>query len=156
MDYLYRFAGTQRALARWQVGLLTWLFLAAGSSVLPTFEKTRGAEPSTAPSRRTDTIRLIVDYSDGVEKHFNAIPYRDKMTILECLRAAAAHRHGINLNLRGDGSTAFLTEIDGLANSGLSGRNWVYRVNNTLGDQGIGKRTLQPGDTVLWKFDTYE
>ena len=39
-----------------------------------------------APNR---TVRLIVDYGDGVEKHFTALAFREGMTVMDALKAAA-------------------------------------------------------------------
>lgn len=110
------------------------------------------AEPTAATA--TKTVKVIIDYCDGVEKHFASIPWREGMTVLEALKSAQAHPRGIRVVQRGTGATAFVTQIDDLANEG-NGRNWVYRVNGKLGDVGCGARQLVAGDSVLWKFEVY-
>lgn len=114
---------------------------------------------AVAQTKSTDddpqVVRMIIDYNDGCQKHFTAIVWRKEMTVLDVLRAAERHPRGIRARVRGKDSTAFLTEMDGLKNGQANGRNWIYRVNGKLGDQGIGKRIVSRGDTVLWKFDTY-
>ena len=35
-----------------------------------------------APAEKAPTVRLIVDYGDGVEKHFTALPFKKGMTVL--------------------------------------------------------------------------
>ncbi len=101
------------------------------------------------------TVRLVVDYGDGVEKHFTAIPWKPKMTVFDVLQAAARHRRGIRVRHRGSGETTFVLEIDGLKNEGRSGRNWVYRVDGKLGDRSCGVYRVKAGQTVLWTFATY-
>ena len=100
------------------------------------------------------TVRMVVDYGDGVQKHFTKLAWRDGMTVLDALTAAAKHPRGIKIKYRSKGATAFLTKIDELENEGRA-RNWVYRVNNKLADRGFGIFPLKPGDTVLWKFGEY-
>jgi hypothetical protein len=109
----------------------------------------RGADPETPP-----TVRLIIDYGDGVEKHFTALAWKDGMTILDVLEAAKAHARGIKFTCRGKESTAFLTEMDGLENEG-SGKNWVFRVNDKLGTKSFAITPVKAADTVLWRFGEY-
>ena len=77
------------------------------------------------------------------------------MTIGQVMDYAAAHKHGVNIEVRGKGSTALLVKIDDLKNQGAKGPNWIFRVNDKLGDRSFAITPLKPGDTVLWKFDTY-
>ena len=53
------------------------------------------AEPKAA------TVRLVVDYGDGAQVHFTALPWREGMTVLDALGAAQAHPHGITFSQRG-------------------------------------------------------
>lgn len=99
-------------------------------------------------------VRLVVDYGDGVQKHFVGLPHFDGMTVHDLLVAASQHTRGIRFQVRGEGSTAFLVDIDGVVNDGSNGLNWVYRVNHKVADQGFASFVLSAGDTVLWKFDS--
>lgn len=107
------------------------------------------ADPEAPP-----TIRLIIDYGDGVEKHFTALAWKDGMTVLNALEAAKDHARGIRFACRGKDATTFLTEIDGLENEG-NGKNWVFRVNDKLGSKSFAVTPLKAGDTVLWRFGEY-
>ena len=104
----------------------------------------------------TKTVKLIVDYGDGVEKHFSQLKCQDKTTVFDLMQQAAQHRRGIRFEHRGKGATVLLTQIDDVKNQDGPGRNWIYRVNDKLGDRSIGIHELKPGDTVLWKFETYQ
>jgi hypothetical protein len=108
-----------------------------------------------AMASAADTVKLVVDYGDGVEKHFTQLAYKKDMTVLDAVRTAEKHAHGIKAEVRSSGSTAFLTQIDDVKNEG-SGKNWVFRVNGKLGDRSIGIHQLQAGDAVLWRFQEYE
>jgi hypothetical protein len=109
----------------------------------------QGAAPDAPP-----VVRMVIDYGDGVEKHFTALVWKDGMTILDALQAAKAHARGIKFTYRGEESTAFLTHIDELENEG-NGKNWVFRVNDKLGTKSFAVTSLKAGDTVLWKFGEY-
>jgi hypothetical protein len=114
-----------------------------------------GLPSSPPPSHppQAHTVRLIIDYGDGVQKHFTSIEWKKEMTVLDALNDAKASSHGITFQNSGSGATAFLTKIDDLANEGGGGkRNWIYWVNTTLGDKSCGVYKLEPSDVVLWKF----
>ncbi len=109
---------------------------------------------SSVAADEPDAVRLVIDYSDGVEKHFNAIAWKSGMTVMDVMLAAKKHPRGINFEHKGKGATALLTKIDDVENEGR-GLNWLYRVNDQPGDRSIGILEVKPGDTVLWKFDKY-
>jgi len=137
-----------------------WLMIAAilmltamsGSWSSRQFNSLRAAEPAPA------TVRLIVDYGDGVQVHFTALAWREGMTVLDALTAAQAHRHGISFVHHGSGSTAMVTKIGDLKNEGGAGegKNWLYRLNDKPGEVGAGAAKLKPADVVLWKFQAYD
>ena len=110
------------------------------------------AEPKTESNK---TVSLTFDYADGVEKRFKQIPWRKGMTVLDVMKYAKKHARGITYNQSGSGSIAFIKQIDDLKNQGRRGKNWVYRVNNKLGDTSFAIYALKAGDAVLWKFDKY-
>ena len=107
-----------------------------------------------ASGEQAKTIRVVIDYGDGSEKHFTAIEWKPEMTVYKATLAAQAHRRGIKFVSRGEGATAFLTKIDDVENEGR-GRNWLFHVNGKQADRGFGVFQLNSGDTVLWKFDKY-
>ena len=108
-----------------------------------------------APNR---TVRLIIDYGDGVEKHFTALAFRDGMTVMDAVKAAKASPHGIAFVHRGRGPTALLTQIDDLKNQGggRSKKNWLFKVNGKLATVGFGRYRLEPADVIRWTFGVYE
>lgn len=106
-------------------------------------------------SDEAKTVRVVIDYNDGVEKHFNAIDWQAEMTVLDAMNAAKQHPRGITFESKGRGATTLLTKIDDRGNEGR-GLNWLYKVNGKPGDRSIGVFELQAGDTVLWKFDKYK
>ena len=111
-----------------------------------------------AAEPRAATVRLVVDYGDGVETHFTAIPWRKGMTVLDALKAAQMHRRGIKFAQRGSGSSALITKIGDVENEGggQTSKNWMYRVNDKPAEVGAGVLELTPGDVILWKFQVYD
>ncbi len=98
-------------------------------------------------------VRLVIDYGDGVQKHFTRLTWNAGMTVLDLMRAAQQHPRGITFAQRGRGPTAFLTRIDDLENEGR-GRNWTYRINDRLADRSFAVQTVQAREQVVWRFGT--
>jgi hypothetical protein len=123
----------------------------ASSSPLPR-QSIAGTEQATSEH----SIRLIVDYGDGVQKHFTALPWKKDMTVFDAMSAAKESTHGITFQHTGSGATAFLTKIDDMQNEGGAGkRNWIFWVNTSLGDKSFGVYKLDPSDVVSWRFTSH-
>lgn len=104
------------------------------------------------------TVRLIVDYGDGLEKRFNTLTWQEGMTVQKALVLAASHPQGITFSQRGSGEMAFLTAIDGLENQGggPGAKNWIYRVNGQQANQSFAIHGLQPADFILWTYQSHQ
>ena len=139
------------------VGLVVTVLFLTGL-MRPVFaESPQAAAREAGTAKRTaarNTVQLIVDYGDGVEKHFPRIKWQDKMTVQGVTLAASKHPRGIQIKQRGKKATAFLSQIDNLANQS-SGLSWVYRVNGKLADRSFGVYPVKAGDVVLWAFQEY-
>ena len=96
-----------------------------------------GASRQSLAEDAAKTVRLTIDYGDGVQKVFSGLAWSEKLTVLATLEAATRHPRGIKLAHRGSGATAFVTAIDGLKNEGR-GRNWTYQVNDKRADRSCG------------------
>ncbi|HEY2892744.1 MAG TPA: DUF4430 domain-containing protein [Pirellulales bacterium] len=105
--------------------------------------------------KSSSIVQLVIDYGDGAQLHFPALAWREGMTVLDALKAASSHPHGVKFAQKGSGSTAMVIKIADLANEG-DGRNWLYSVGDKQGEVSAGIHKLQPGDAVLWKFAVYE
>lgn len=135
-------------------GKTIWHGMAVGLVLLGSFFV---AVPSGGEENQDDgsfpSVRLVIDYGDGVEKHFPRLGWNDGMTVLDLMRAAQQHPRGITFAQRGRGPTAFLTRIDDLENEGR-GRNWTYRINDRLADRSFAVQTVQAREQVVWRFGT--
>jgi hypothetical protein len=102
------------------------------------------------------TVALVIDFGDGFEERYTALPFRNEMTILDLLNAAKDHSRSLPFAFRGKGETAFLTSLDNVGNQGREGRNWIYYVNGQIGEQSFAITKIQAGDRVAWRLETYE
>ena len=109
---------------------------------------------SSAQAQKPQTVKLVVNYGDGVEKHFTALPWREGMTVLDLMKQAREHPRGIKFEHAGEGEKAFLSAIDGVSNEG-GGRNWIYRVNGEVGDRSFAVMPIAAGDVTNWTFGPY-
>ncbi len=112
-------------------------------------------QPDSAAPAKAATVALTIDFGDGFEKRYTAIPYIESMTVLSVLEAARAHPHATSFSFRGQGATAFLKEIDGVRNEGAAGRNWIFYVNQEKGKESFGQRKLKASDVVMWRLERY-
>lgn len=109
------------------------------------------AEQPKSDGKAAEHVALVIDYGDGCQKHFTALPWKKGMTVLDAMQAAERHPRGIRIKYRGAGETAFLTQIDDLENEG-AGKNWLYRVNDKTANKSFAAWILEPGDSILWRF----
>ena len=102
------------------------------------------------------TVRLVVDYGDGVIKTVTGLPWAKGSTVLDVMNAAKERPHGITFSYTGSGSSAFLTRIDDVANEGgaAAKKNWQLWVNTSYADRSFGVYEVQPLDVVFWRFTT--
>ena len=108
-----------------------------------------------APAQST-TVRLVVDYGDGVIKTITGLPWAKGSTVLDVMNAAKDRPHGITFSYSGSGASAFLTRIDDVANEGgaAAKKNWQLWVNTSYADKCFGVYEVQPLDVVFWRFAT--
>jgi|SRR5436305_2578460 len=104
------------------------------------------------------TVRLVIDYGDGVVKTISDLPWSKGQTVLDLMNAARAHPHGITFRATGSGASAFLTQIDDFANQngGAGKKNWQFWVNTAYADRSFGVYELQAYDVVFWRFTTQQ
>lgn len=103
-----------------------------------------------------DTVRVIVDYGDGVAKTVANLAWSKGVTVLDAMKEAATRPHGISFGSSGSGDEAVLTKIDDVQNEGggAGKKNWQYWVNGRYGDRSFATFELQAQDTVVWRFTT--
>ena len=152
--------GTTACSGRWKLPVLFALVLAAIVAYRTSVDRETRVEPAAAPPADApisadpsgQTVTLTVQFADGSERQFDAVPWHDGMTVADLMTAASQRPDGLRYVLRGSGEMAFLTKIDDIENEGASGRNWTYTINGTRADRSFAVYRLAPGDQVLWTF----
>jgi len=118
-----------------------------------------GAIGAAGPALGDDTastVRLTVDYGDGITKTISNLAWVKSETVLDAMKAATARSHGIAFSYTGNGPMAMLTRIDDVQNQGGGKRNWQYWVNDAYGDRSFATFELQAQDSVVWRFTADE
>lgn len=135
--------------------LVSWIVAAAVAAGLVLATGSWAGPPPTI-----QTARLVIDYGDGVERHYTRQPWQKGATVFDLLEAARQHPRSIDIQYRDYGSSIgrMVTRIDDLANQGggQESRNWVYLVNDVRATSACDKREIQAGDVVVWKFDLWK
>jgi hypothetical protein len=119
------------------------------------------ATPS-APSRsgqqnlpgEEGVVQLKIDFLGRKANIQIAVPCQPPMTVFGVLENAR-DRGDLTFESTGRGETAFVSAIGGIENEGAAGDNWVFHVNEQLGDRGSGVFEVNTGDQVLWTFGKY-
>src|SRR5262245_26861885 len=114
------------------------------------------AAASDQAHAQSATVRLVVDYGDGVTKSITGLPWAKGSTVLDVMNAAKERPHGITFSYTGSGASALLTRIDDVANEGGGGakKNWQLWINTNYADRSFGVYEVQPLDVVFWRFTT--
>src|SRR2546421_5297710 len=81
---------------RWVAILLATIFLFAAGG---------------RPHAQSATVRLVVDYGDGVIKTITRLSRAKGSTVLDVMNAAKSRPHGINFSYTRSGGSAFLPRI---------------------------------------------
>lgn len=135
------------------------LLLLPGRSVAQIGPDGAATAPAPAPAAPT-TVRLVIDYGEGVEKHYSALPHRPGMTVADLLKDASAlpPPRGLAFDASGSGERFFVKAIDGLANEGAgkTARNWIYALDGEMGKVSAGVAKVDAGAKVHWRFRAYD
>lgn len=113
-------------------------------------------------------VALIIDYSNGVRKSFNNIPWRSEMAVYDVLQVAADTKPGVNFRFekmsvdRGGRDVGKIAAIDDMA-ADQENQNWLIWVNQSFFKTELrwvtpesvtqfGLPHVEPGDTIVLKL----
>lgn len=118
---------------------------------------TQTVEPTSGASGRLATCNVEIVFGRKFDTKTFDIPCSasNDSTVISILERSH-NMSEIKLQSTGSGETAFVVAIDDVKNEGASGDNWVYYVNDQLGDRGSGVYEIVPGDKIRWSFGKYE
>ena len=117
---------------------------------------------------RDGAVALIIDYSNGVRKSFNNIPWRPEMAVYDGLQAAAATKPGLTFQFektfidRGGREVGMIVAIDDIA-AEQEDQKWLIWVNQSFIKTELRRMTpesvtqfglpsVEPGDVIVLKF----
>lgn len=106
---------------------------------------------STGVQRDVGTVSLKIDFGGDKKSEMIDVVCSPESTVLSTLERAQ-NMNKLKVKFRGSGETAFVTSIGGVENEGADGQNWIFLVNDELGDRSAGVFEVQPGDTISWSF----
>ncbi|HEY2528924.1 MAG TPA: DUF4430 domain-containing protein [Xanthobacteraceae bacterium] len=117
------------------------------------FVAARAGGPA-AGENAAPSVRLFIDYGDGVTKTIEDLSWSKGNTVLDAMKAATSRPHGISFTYTGSGATAVLAKIDDVQNEGAGKKNWQFWVDNAYGDKSFAVFETQEGDVISWRFTT--
>ena len=82
------------------------------------------------------------------------VPCFDNSTAFSVLEQAAKENE-FKVDSAGKGETRFVKAIAGVVNLRSEGDNWIYKVNDQLGDKSSGLYPVKPDDRIEWSFGKY-
>lgn len=102
------------------------------------------------PISGTVTVEITMDPDDASKTIAKTAEISSETT----LETVMANLEGVEIELSGQGVTAFVQSINGVETS--ADRGWTYTLDGKFATKGIGSITLQSGQTVQWKFTSFE
>lgn len=107
------------------------------------------------PSNQRPTgqvVQIMIDFGDRQLQ--DEVAWTPRMTAFDALKAQLKDPGRIDYS--GSGETLFINSVDDYANQGGgdTNKNWVFWVNQTLGDRSSGDFQLDADDIVEWKYCT--
>jgi hypothetical protein len=113
------------------------------------------------------TVSLSIDYSNGMQKHFLSIPWKEDLTIIGAVEAGMKIPPGTAVKFGSDRAGHVLgLVIDEMPGGDTPALDWVVSINAKRFEHRIGTETsfgflpaertanlLRPGDHVLIKLD---
>lgn len=142
-----RFPQTASRRARWRwMPLVAGLLAAAGC--VPNSAIQEGPQAQAGSEPIAVTLRVDFPGSEDLESEVRVGPPATVSTVLE----QAAADQVLTYQARGDGDFWFLESINQTANRGAEGDNWIFLVNDQLGQASAGASPVAAGDQVIWRF----
>lgn len=112
------------------------------------------AVPAAKEEPAARTVKLVVDFGDGVERTYDSVAWVEGDSVLSLLDRLKSHSEPLTYAVSGKGDAAFVSKIDDVKNQGTGSekKNWLFWVNGKFADRSAGVYMIQAGDEVAWKF----
>lgn len=148
-------AGTHRRLAftrRWIlcVAAVGLLILSGCEQPQPSQAEGTTPESSVETPEAIGEVTLTIQSPEAEALEWK-VPCTKDAVLLDVMKTAQ-QTTDFRFRYRGEEDSVFITEIQGIKNKGSQGKNWVYMVNEQLGDCSAGIQPVAPGDQLSWHF----
>ncbi|NND97518.1 MAG: DUF4430 domain-containing protein [Pirellulaceae bacterium] len=115
-----------------------------------TTQATTPQSPSTGDtSAPTGVVTVQIKTADGVNS-IDVANVADGKSLESVMRQLP----GVDVSVKGSGTTAFVDRIGDVATS--AGQGWTFQVDGEWSDKGVGKTELHPPTTVTWEFGNWD
>ena len=121
-----------------------------------TTDESESPRPISEKAAPASIAELTIDYGDGAQKRFTAVPWKEGMTVQDAMQFAKAHPHGVTFQSRGKGKFGFLSQIDDVKNQAGGGRNWIFYVNQERAEASFAVTEVPKAGAILWRFEEYK
>lgn len=114
-------------------------------------------ESELCDEQDTETVKLTIEFGESRPKRvIENIEWREDMTVYDVMNQARRIDKEFAFRHRGSRDTLFILAIEGVENEGARGDNWIFRVNDKLGDRSCGIYPVEAGQHVIWRFGEYK
>ena len=125
------------------------------AAMLPLMGCDSGPSGSAAgSSTAAGTVQLEIDFRGKRANISVDVPCSLDSTVFQIMERAR-NMGDLEFESTGSDDSAFISSIGGIENEGRSGDNWVFRVNDELGDRGCGVIAVNKSDHILWVLGKY-
>jgi len=101
------------------------------------------------------TIEIILNSEEPAENIRQIVPIHDGETLETVMRGMASQTdEPVEMVISGQGVTAFVQSIHSVTTD--SDRGWTYTIDGEFATEGIGSVNVEPGQTIQWRFTTFE
>lgn len=110
-------------------------------------------QPQVPPPVNTQKNRVKLTIDNGSRTLELPMEVEDGCTVFDLLETASGE-YDFSFGYSSDDSYgAFVEELDGVRNSPISGKYWMYLVNGQYASLGASSQTVSDGDVILWRYE---
>lgn len=102
-------------------------------------------------AQQTEISPISITIENGADKSGFEVQYAAEMTALEATKRSV----GGKISTTGENEMAFVTAINGRKALPEAHEFWEFLVNGKQAEVGAGTYIVQPGDTIVWRLNSY-
>lgn len=135
--------------------LASFLLVAVGCQPSATSEKPTKDDAKPTAKVGSVTIEIVPDWDAPETVISQTLEISENQTLESAMRQLSTNAvPPIQLDLSGSGVTAFVQSINSIETDAQ--RGWTFTIDGKFATEGIGSVQLSPGQTIQWRFTTFE